>query len=455
MNDTIAAISTAIGQGAIGIVRMSGPVAFDIAGIVFKPTNKAAPPFIPNKIYHGHIIEPSSNMIVDEVLVSFMIGPKSYTTENVVEINSHSNHLVMEKILSILIKQGARLAEPGEFTFRAFMGGRIDLTQAEAVSDIIRAKSTKALEIGQRQLKGRLGEIIRFVYEEILDILKELEVTIDFPDNTDDISRNDLAERLERNCILPLQELINDYKDGLIFKNGVRVAIIGKTNVGKSSLINVLTKNDTAIVSDIHGTTRDSISCGIYMRGLPITITDTAGIRKTADPLESIGVEKSISILKDAHIVVVLTDVFDPDLPKEILSLIGPHQEWSWAINKVDLLEKNEKKRLSDKYKNAYLIAAKRNFGIDMLKEHISDKILKNALSDHEVLCAPNERHKKCLDLANEHLRSAKKKLIEIDPEEIIAIELKSAAEELQNILGARADVDLIKKIFDDFCVGK
>jgi len=334
---TIASISTAPGIGGIGIIRMSGEKTFEILGKIFQPkTDQKIEDIKGYTIKYGHIIE--NKEIIDEVLVSYFKAPRSYTTENMCEINSHGGNIIVKKILEMCLKNGAELAEPGEFTKRAFLNGRIDLAQAESVIDVINAKSDKEAKSGIKQLEGYLSSEIKGIKQEILDVLVNIEVTIDYPEyDTPEVQEQEIKQMLE-SVGNKLEKLEKSFDNGKIIKDGIKTAIIGKPNAGKSSLLNAILKEDRAIVTDIAGTTRDTIEEFVTINGIPLNLVDTAGIREASDEVEKIGVEKSIKQAKDADLIIAIfdssKDLTDEDL--EILELIK-NKKSIILLNKSDL----------------------------------------------------------------------------------------------------------------------
>ena len=372
---TIASISTAPGIGGIGIIRMSGEKSFEILGKIFQPkTVQKIEDIKGYTIKYGHIVE--NEEIIDEVLVSYFKAPRSYTTENMCEINSHGGNIVVKKILEMCLKNGAELAEPGEFTKRAFLNGRIDLAQAESVIDVINAKSEKEAKSGIKQLEGYLSSEIKGIKQEILDVLVNIEVTIDYPEyDTPEVQEQEIKQMLE-SVGNKLEKLEKSFDNGKIIKDGIKTAIIGKPNAGKSSLLNAILKEDRAIVTDIAGTTRDTIEEFVTINGIPLNLVDTAGIRDASDEVEKIGVEKSIKQAKNADLIIAIfdssKDLTDEDL--EILELIK-NKKSIILLNKSDLNAKiNENdSRFTDITDNIIKISALNKTGIDSLYEKISN----------------------------------------------------------------------------------
>ncbi len=454
---TIASISTAPGIGGIGIIRMSGEKTFEILRKIFKPkTDQKIEDIKGYTIKYGHIIE--NNEIIDEVLVSYFKAPRSYTTENMCEINSHGGNIIVKKILEMCLKNGAELAEPGEFTKRAFLNGRIDLAQAESVIDVINAKSEKEAKSGIKQLEGYLSSEIKGIKQEILDVLVNIEVTIDYPEyDTPEVQEQEIRQMLEsvRNR---LQKLEKSFDNGKIIKDGIKTAIIGKPNAGKSSLLNAILKEDRAIVTDIAGTTRDTIEEFVTINGIPLNLVDTAGIREASDEVEKIGVEKSIKQANDADLIIAIfdssRDLTDEDL--EILELIK-NKKSIILLNKSDLNAKiNENdSRFTKITDNIIKISALNKTGIDLLYEKISNMFNLNEINlDNDILIT-NIRHKNIISKSLDNVKKSKEALEMNLPIDIITIYIKNVLEDLGEITGEVVTEDIINEIFSKFCLGK
>ena len=373
MEKTIVAISTASGNGGIGIIRLSGRQSFDIIDKIFIPKNKSKE-IKGYTIKYGNIINPQNNEIIDEVLVSYFISPKSYTTENMCEINSHGGAVVEKRILELCLQNGAELAEPGEFTKRAFLNGRIDLSQAEGIIELINSKTEMEAKESINQLEGSLSKKIKEIEKKMLDITVNIEVTIDYPEyDIEEVTNNEALKSLKDIHIL-LKNLENSFNKGKIIKDGIKTVIIGKPNAGKSSLLNTMLKEDRAIVSDIAGTTRDTIEEYLNIDGIPLKLIDTAGIRDTDNTIEKIGVEKSKKLVKDADLVIAIFDIstnFDDD-DRKIMSLIKDKKAII-LLNKVDIVNENKsnEEEIKELNKPIIKISAKEEIGLDLLYNEI------------------------------------------------------------------------------------
>lgn len=455
---TIAAISTASGIGGIGIIRISGENTYNVLEKIFKPKQEVNFEQVKGySIKYGHIIE--EQKIIDEVLVSFFKAPNSYTTEDLCEISSHGGTYVVGKILELCLKNGAELAEPGEFTKRAFLNGRIDLSQAEAVIDVINAKTEKESKASINQLEGNLSTEVRKTRDLLMSIMVEAEVSIDYPEyDIEEISNrktNDiLVQVLEK-----LEKLIDSFETGKIVKEGIKVALIGKPNAGKSSLLNAILKEERAIVTDIEGTTRDIIEESISVRGIPLCIIDTAGIRNTSEKVEQIGIERSKKSAEDADLIIAIFDGGE-GLTNEDYDIINivKNKKCIAILNKIDInIEKSTKSEIAERLPNVNIIeiSAKEKIGIENIYKEIENLFKLNEIQlDNETIIT-NVRHKtiisnaiqltkKAIDISNKNL-----------PIDMIAMYIKEILEELGKITGETISDEIIKEIFSKFCLGK
>ena len=454
--DTIAAIATALGEGGIAIIRVSGDKSLEIVDKVFKAINgKDMFSMKPYTMRYGHIMD-TNNEVIDEVIVSFMKGPKSFTAEDTVEINCHGGVISTNTVLQEVIKAGARLAEPGEFTKRAFLNGRIDLSQAEAVMDIITAKTELSMKSAMRQSEGRLSTEINRLRQETLNVLALIEYAVDFTEDEEEVDPSinvDVKVGVEK-LITEVDSLIKSADEGKLIREGLSVAIVGKPNVGKSSLLNVLLNEKRAIVTDIAGTTRDVIEEYINLDGIPVRVIDTAGIRETEDVVEKIGVERSKAKIDEADLVIFMLDtsrVLDEE-DMEIISYIKD-KKYIVLLNKVDLERKIDDSVIAD-LDNKVEISAKEEVGIEVLKAKIKDLFFSGSI-DTESLMVTNTRHKQALYRAIENLENGLDGINRNEFLDLVSIYVMSALKALGEITGAEVEEDLVTKIFMEFCCGK
>lgn len=453
---TIVAISTSPGIGGIGIIRMSGEECFEILDKFFVPKNKTK--IKGYSIKYGNIVDNLSDAknIVDEVLVSYFVAPKSYTTENMCEINSHGGMVIMNKILEICLKNGAVLAEPGEFTKRAFLNGRIDLSQAEAVVDIINSKTDKESKVAVQQLEGNLSEKIKNIRQKTVSLLADIEVTIDYPEyDVEEVTKSKISDFLEEIDIL-LDGLEKSFLNGKILKEGIKVAIIGKPNAGKSSLLNLILNEERAIVTDIEGTTRDSIEEFINIDGVPLKIIDTAGIRNAKDEVEKIGVEKSLKITEESDIVLAIFDI-SKELDEEdrkILEIVK-QKNAIMLLNKMDLKKRANLTEIRNIDKPIIEISVKNKEGVENLYKEISNLFRLNEIAVDGELIVSNNRHKSLIINARNQVKKAREIIEQNMPIDIISSYLKEIIEELGKITGENVTEDVINEIFAKFCLGK
>ena len=450
---TIVAISTSPGIGGIGIIRMSGEDAFEILNKFFVPKSNSKIKGYSMK--YGNIVDNNKN-IVDEVLVSYFIAPKSYTTENMCEINSHGGIVIMNKILDICLRNGAILAEPGEFTKRAFLNGRIDLSQAEAVIDIINSKTEKESKVAVKQLEGNLSEKIKQIRQEVVSLLANIEVTIDYPEyDVEEVSKSKISAVLEKVDKL-LDELEKSFYNGKILREGIKVAIIGKPNAGKSSLLNLLLDEERAIVTDIEGTTRDTIEEFINIDGVPLKIIDTAGIRSAKDAVEKIGVEKSLKISDESDIILAIFDASKKldEEDKKILELIKD-KKTIIILNKNDLEKNIDFDEIKDLNKPIISMSAKNKVGVEQLYQEISKLMKLNEIAVDGELIVSNNRHKNLIINARKNVKKSFDIIRQNLPIDITSSYLKEVIEELGKITGESVTEDVLNEIFSKFCLGK
>jgi tRNA modification GTPase len=466
-DDTIAAISTPLGEGGIGIVRLSGKDALPIAGKLFSsPKGKKLNESESHTLTHGFIANPHTGARIDEVLVAVMRAPKTYTREDVVEINCHGGFLSLRKVLELLLKNGARLAEPGEFTKRAFLNGRIDLSQAEAVMDLIRAKTEESGRVAVEQLSGGLSEKITAYRDSIASLCAHVEAYIDFPE--EEIAPSSLESIVSdiQEIKGGLVELSNSFEEGRFFREGLKVAIVGRPNVGKSSLLNTLLKRDRAIVTETAGTTRDVLEEYLSIKGLPVRIMDTAGIRETHEMAEREGVLRSLSAIENADIVIAVIDGSAPMNVEDKAVLEKVTEKRSViAINKSDLpaAQPYLETALRAYSEDAVNISAKTGSGLDALKDKIltlsMTKTYKTQLGspfdESPGVIVTNIRHKLAIDSAIDGLNKGASALRAGMPLEIVAVEMRDALDRLGEIVGAVTTEDILNRIFSEFCIGK
>lgn len=455
--DTICAIATALGEGGIAIIRISGEMALDIASKIFRANSgKDIKTMKSYTMRYGHIYDFETEELIDEVIISYMKGPKSFTAEDTIEINCHGGVVSTNKVLEAVIKAGARLAEPGEFTKRAFLNGRIDLSQAEAVIDIIRAKTDLAMKSALMQSNGSLSAEINKLREYMLNVLALVEYAVDFTEDDEEIDPEiplKVQENLE-NGITNMNKLLKGADEGKIIRDGLSLAIVGKPNVGKSSLLNALLKEKRAIVTDIAGTTRDIIEEYINLDGVPIKIIDTAGIRDTEDVVEKIGVERSREKIEEADLVLLVLDSSREldDEDKEIIKAIGD-KKTIVILNKIDLDSRLDTKIISN-FNNIIKISAKEEIGLSELKTTIKNLFFSGKI-DTESLIISNSRHKQALYRALENTEEALVRVQNNEYLDLVSIYVTSALRALGEITGSELEEDLVNKIFSSFCCGK
>ncbi len=455
--DTIAAISTPPGAGGIGIIRISGSQSLPILKSVFVAKDSLCS-FSTHHFYYGHIQRPADKKVLDEVLVVFMAAPKTYTREDVVEIHCHGSFLVLQIVLELLLEQGARLADSGEFTKRAFLNGRIDLTRAEAVIDILAAKTRKGVDLAQEQLSGALYKRIEPIRKSLVHMRAVIEVAIDFPDEDVEIlDHADLIRRVEEEVNSPVSRLLQQADQGRIYREGITVVIAGLPNVGKSSLLNTVLQEERALVTSIPGTTRDSIEEYVDIKGMPVRLIDTAGIREQADEVEGLGIRRAKELINKADLVLFMVDgaraVTDAD--RRLYKTVS-HKPILQVISKIDICE-DDSGNLSSFGKSVPMvkISAKKQIGIDELKQKIFDIITTGLVQWEEGGCAPNIRHKHALLGAREAGLRVLDALQTGLTSDLIAVDLQQCLDKLSDIVGETTTEDILDVIFAEFCLGK
>jgi tRNA modification GTPase len=456
MNDTIAALATPLGEGGISVIRISGENALSIATGLFHSSSSLLPP-PPQKVLFGEVREPESGQVIDEVLLTYFKKPNSYTGEHIVEISGHGGTLVSTTLLQLILKQGARLAEPGEFTRRAFIHGRLDLTQAEAVADLIDAASTKALNAAVSQLKGGLSRRINKLFEQLLAVQAQLEAAIDFSEEGLTFQSRETTGRQIEDVKKEMLLLVQSFRQGKIIREGMRITLVGKPNVGKSSLMNALMQEDRAIVTDIPGTTRDILEERVRIKDIHIVIIDSAGLRDNPEMIEEEGIRRTRNALAQADLALVL---FDPsqslDGNDELLMNEVNDQPRCVLFNKSDLEQKWTKEKIENflQGEKPISLSAKLGTGLEDLKEAIYNHAIRGERVG-ESIAITRERHRDHLKQAAEALATASSSMVSGCSEELIAVDVTLAMEHLGSVLGKTFAEDLLDKIFGQFCIGK
>lgn len=457
ITDTIAAISSAAGNSGIGIIRVSGDEAIEVVDKIFRPANKnkKLANVESHTVHYGHIMD--GDKTLDQVLVIVMKNPHSYTGEDTVEIDCHGGMLILKKVLDLVLKNGARTAEPGEFTKRAFLNGRIDLSQAEAVMDLINSKNDFALNSSIEQLKGGVSDAIKDIRKDIIYHIAFIESALDDPEHISlDGYDEEITEMLNEN-INKISKLVNSFDNGRIMKEGIKTVILGKPNAGKSSLLNLMLGEDRAIVTDIEGTTRDTLEENINFNGLSLKIIDTAGIRDTEDLVERIGVNKAKEIAKEGDLIIYVVDGSREldDNDREIIKLINDKQAII-LVNKSDMdtvINIDELKK--DSNRDVILFSAKNGEGMDQLEEEIRNMFYSGKVTYNDQVYITNARHKEALENALESLKQVKNSVDAGMPEDFYSIDLMDACTDLGLIIGESVEDDLVNEIFSKFCMGK
>ncbi len=456
--DTIAAIATPLGQAGIGIVRISGSRSREIATKIFR-SKKGLNDLKSHSLTLGHLIDPISGGLIDEVLLTFMKAPHSFTKEDVVEINAHSGFLLLSSILQVVLKEGARLAKPGEFTFRAFMNGRIDLTQAEAIVDLINSRSERGIRMASQQIQGSFKDAIEALRQTILKILAQVEVAIDFSEEeSGTYPGEEMIIQIEREVVEPIGEIIKAHAQRKIWMDGINTVIIGRVNGGKSSLLNRLLNEQRALVTPIPGTTRDIIESTLYIEGIPLRLMDTAGFRKGKGKIERAGIRLTEKKLGEADLSLIVVDQSRPltQMDRNVV-LRSKGKKRLIIINKIDLpsrLNDSEVKKAFDGLPSVR-ISALTGEGIDDLRQAIRNLVLEGGSEIGATQLAPNLRHKNALKEALRFFENAARGIKEVLPLDIIALELQSGLEALGDIIGETTQEAVLDQIFSQFCIGK
>lgn len=459
-DDTIAAIATPPGPGGIGIIRISGPESLPALQKLFASSRDKDISFVSHTMHHGWIVDPATSALLDEVLAVYMQGPNTYTREDVVEIHCHGSFLVLQEVLSLILQQGIRLAEPGEFTKRAFLSGRIDLTQAEAVLEVLQAKTKEGLQMAMAQLHGQLHDVLNGVREALLTVLAVIEVAIDFPeDDVEILNVGELLDTLEKQAKEPLERLIASAEKGKVYRDGIAAVILGRPNVGKSSMLNRLLREERAIVTSVPGTTRDIIEEYINIKGMPVRIIDTAGIRDTREAVEEIGISRARQKLEEADLVLFLVDASEEPHEEDFLLYEDirdrPHM---LILNKIDIAKHDGEKQYEKAFPDSQLIetSTKTGQGLLDLEEAIFAKVTGGAMQwDPGSACAPNVRHQEALSGAAGAVSRAMDGLRRGEPADLVAIDVQGVLGHLGGVVGESTPEDVLDVIFERFCIGK
>lgn len=456
MEDTIAAVATAYGEGGIGIIRISGEKSLDILREIF--SFNGTDEIINRRMTYGRIVDKENEQIIDEVLAVYMKGPKTYTAEDVVEINCHGSMVSLRKTLALILRKGARLAEPGEFTKRAFLNGRLDLSQAEAVIDVIKAKTDKSFDVAISQLEGGLSTKIADIRKFILDLLVDITVNIDYPD--EDIEEI-TYDNLEKNILSigeMIEKLLSTASTGRMIREGIRVAIVGKPNVGKSSLMNGLLKETRAIVTEIPGTTRDTIEETVSIRNIPVYLVDTAGIRETSDKVEKIGIEKSKEAFNNADFIIFILDGSNElsEEDKEIIEYMKERKSLV-LVNKNDLEQKLDVDMISEMMPHSQVIRTSliNGEGIEEIENSIEELVYGGEITQKESMMVNNVRHIELLKQSRDSLKDAYAMAQNREALDFLEIDIKNAYDFLGEIIGETVSDDIINEVFARFCLGK
>lgn len=461
MHDTIAAIATGVGNCGIGVIRISGPDAFVMAGRVFRSTSGGSPEkYSSHTVHYGYIVHPVSEETIDEVLLTVFRAPASFTGEDVAEISCHGGAITLRRAIESCFAAGTRPAEPGEFTKRAFLNGRLDLSQAEAVNDMIRARTDEAQRLALRQLGGALSSRISPLIDSVLSILAQVEASVDFPEDVDEPDCHAVASEIE-GIISEIDNLIESSDRGRVYREGISLAIVGRPNVGKSSLLNALLRQARAIVTPIPGTTRDVIEETINIRGIPVVAADTAGLRSSADEVERIGIDLAEQRMAAASIILVVLNAEEglTDEDRDIISRIGPST--LIVLNKIDVVSDDLRdakvREIMEEFSSARvcLVSASTGLGIEELEDTIADVVLARRVGPESPIFVTNARHKQALSTARDSLSNVLSSMEERMPVDLLSVDLVGARMALGEITGDTASEDLIDRIFGEFCIGK
>ncbi|WP_019914534.1 tRNA uridine-5-carboxymethylaminomethyl(34) synthesis GTPase MnmE [Paenibacillus sp. HW567] len=456
-SDTIAAVSTALGEGGIAIIRVSGPQAISQVAPLFRSKTPLTE-VETHTVHYGHIISPADGEQLEEVLVTVMKGPRSFTTEDVVEISAHGGVISVRRVMDLLLQQDIRLAEPGEFTKRAFLGGRIDLSQAEAVIDLIRSKSDRAFSVALKQVSGSLSERIVALRHILIETLAHIEVNIDYPEHDVESLTAEFIKAKSSEVMDGIRKLLKTANEGKILREGITTAIVGRPNVGKSSLLNALARDNKAIVTDIPGTTRDVIEEYVTINNIPLKLLDTAGIRETMDIVEKIGVERSKAAFSDADLILLVLDASEKLHEDELALMEQFHGRQALVImNKMDLPSRLDKKELLSYFNEANIVSMSvlEEQGLDKLEEAISELFFGGKLESGDLTYVSNVRHIALLKKAQKSLQDAYEAADLHVPIDMIQIDVRLAWEQLGEIIGDTAADSLLDQIFSQFCLGK
>ncbi|NGQ96076.1 tRNA uridine-5-carboxymethylaminomethyl(34) synthesis GTPase MnmE [Brevibacillus sp. SYP-B805] len=455
--DTIAAVATPMGEGGIAVIRVSGSSSIEIVDKIYRGKNKLST-VDSHTIHYGFLFDPQTGERVEEVLVSVMRAPRTFTREDVVEVNCHGGIVSVQRVLELILANGARLAEPGEFTKRAFLNGRIDLSQAEAVIDLIRAKTDRAMKVALAQVEGKLSKLVRALRQNLIEAMAHIEVTLDYPEHdVEEVTQNFLRTKCEE-VKAEIGRLLRTAKQGKILREGLSTAIVGRPNVGKSSLLNSLVQEEKAIVTDVAGTTRDVIEEYVNVRGVPLRLIDTAGIRETEDIVERIGVEKSRQILQQADLILLVLNYNEPlqEDDYRIFEAIEGMQVIV-IVNKFDLPQRINLEEVKKHFPGQPLVmtSAKEEKGIELLEQAISDIFFSGRVQQEDLTYVSNARHIELLRLAEQAVSDAIAAIDMQVPVDMVQIDIKKAWELLGEVIGESVGEDLIDQIFSQFCLGK